>query len=282
MVLVFLIGAGQLLAQSKIEPPSQFVRLSKSQDGDLRSLDTAIVDYVGKAASGRPVRVALIAAVHIGEAAYFDKLNEEFLQYDSLLYELVAPPGVNPNLRQKSASHPVSALQLKMKELLELEFQLDAINYSAPNFVHADMSPQEFDVSMERRGESLTETLMKAVGGAFLHQIDSEPTPPDLRSMFFLMFPQSRAIALRRMLAKGFEQMDQVLAMINGQEGSTLLTVRNSVALGVLRRQLDLGKQSIGIFYGGAHMPDFEQHLITEFGLKPSSQRWITAWTLSK
>ena len=39
------------------------------------------------------VTIDLIGAVHIGEKAYYDKLNKEFEQYDVLLYELVAPEG---------------------------------------------------------------------------------------------------------------------------------------------------------------------------------------------
>ena len=40
------------------------------------------------------VTIDLIGAVHIGEKAYYDKLNEEFEQYEALLSESVAPEGI--------------------------------------------------------------------------------------------------------------------------------------------------------------------------------------------
>jgi hypothetical protein len=46
-------------------------------------------------------------------------------------------------------------LQQGLKNALELTFQLDEIDYQAGNFVHADMTPQEFEQSMAERGESL-------------------------------------------------------------------------------------------------------------------------------
>ncbi len=64
-----------------------------------------------------------------------------------------------------------------------------------------------------------------------------------------------------------------------------LVVDRNGEALKVLQKQIALGKKKIGIFYGAAHLPDFDKRLINDFGLQPAegsdNPRWITAWDLS-
>ena len=56
---------------------------------------------------------------------------------------------------------------------------------------------------------------------------------------------------------------------------------RNAAALKVLQKQLAAGKKRIGIFYGAAHLPDLEKHLVEDFGLARGSQQWLTAWDLT-
>ena len=48
----------------------------------------------------------------------------------------------------------------------------------------------------------------------------------------------------------------------------------------MLTRQLVDGKKKLAIFYGAAHMPDFDRRLRDEFGLTRQSQEWLTAWDL--
>ena len=133
---------------------SQFLRLARDAKGRPESLDTAIVRFAGDAA-GTAVSVDLIAAVHIADKRYYERLNREFRNYDVVLYELVAPRGTRiPKGGRKTAGNPVSAIQMGMRDLLELDYQLDRVDYTAKNFVHADMSPKEFAQSMRDRGES--------------------------------------------------------------------------------------------------------------------------------
>src|SRR5436190_1054916 len=63
--------------------------------------------------------------------------------------------------RRESGGNPVSALQLGMKSMLELEFQLERVDYTKENFVHADMSPEEFAKSMSERGESFLQMFFR-------------------------------------------------------------------------------------------------------------------------
>ena len=66
--------------------------------------------------------------------------------------------------------------------------------------------------------------------------------------------------------------------------GATINTIliadRNKAALQVLQKELVKGHKRIGIFYGAAHMPDFEKRLRLEYGFKQKSHLWVTAWDL--
>ena len=107
--------------------------------------------------------VDLVGAVHVGEKDYYEQLNQLFTSYDAVLYELVAPEGtrIEPG-KSRSSRIAVSYIQNLMKDVLKLEFQLDRIDYTKPNMVHADMSPQEFSQSMKDRDESFLKMFLQA------------------------------------------------------------------------------------------------------------------------
>ncbi len=139
-------------------PPKQapqFLRLTRDKNNVPLALQTAVVRFA-PAAGGKAPTVDLVAAVHVADAAYYRQLNRGFQAYDAVLYELVAPEeSKTPRLGDRPSDNPISLLQNGMKDLLDLEFQLKGIDYTAKNMVHADMSPDEFARSMEKRGESV-------------------------------------------------------------------------------------------------------------------------------
>ena len=62
-----------------------------------------------------------------------------------VLYELVAPEGTKiPKGGGEGSGSFVSTMQKAMKDLLQLEFQLEIVDYTRKNLVHADMSPEQF------------------------------------------------------------------------------------------------------------------------------------------
>jgi hypothetical protein len=259
---------------------SSYVRISRDESRDPISLDTSIVRLTKEDATGSS-SVDLVSAVHIGEASYYEALNRRFESYDAVLFELVAESDVHQSGQIKGdSSHPISALQQSLKNWLKLEFQLDAIDYGAKNFVHADMTPAQLSGAMVRRGESFFTLMLRAVSASAARESQGGGRPPDLSSMFLLLFDESRAIALRRIIASEFEGVDDLLATINGPEGSAILTDRNTVALTVLEKAMAQGKRKIAIFYGGAHMPDIETRMITDRGFTKSGIEWLVAWRL--
>lgn len=259
----------------------RFVRVRYDAEHRPLALESSLVRYEPENKGSGAFAVDLIAAVHIGEKNYYQQLNEEFKAYDALLYELVASDSEHLEKRQGSALNPISALQLAAKNILQLDFQLEDINYGAANFVHADMSVDEMFASMAKRDESFMRLFMRALTASYIKSGEVGTKPPNLSDLPLLMMSSSRPLALRRLMAQEFSDMQGIVDMINGQEGSTLISERNKVALTVLQRELAAGKKHLGIFYGGAHMPDMERRLLEQFSVKPVSQRWFLAWKLS-
>jgi hypothetical protein len=85
---------------------------------------------------------------------------------------------------------------------------------------------------------------------------------------------------LKTILAKQFENMDDMVAGLEGPEGSVLLTERNKACINVLKDTLADGKKNVGVFYGAAHMKDLEKRLMG-MGFKRTGAEWRVAWDLS-
>src|SRR5262249_11256748 len=126
-------------ADAQKPAPSLFIRVQRDAKGQPVALQTAVVRYT----SGQgDLVVDLISAVHVGDRAYYEKLNEQMEQYDVLLYELVAPSGTRiPRGGKPLRDNPLALLQQMGKLVLGLESQTEQIDYTKTNFVHADLSP---------------------------------------------------------------------------------------------------------------------------------------------
>lgn len=263
-----------------------WVRLKHGANKDVLGMQTAIVRYVsqspGGLANGAPVEVDLIGAVHIGDTAYYKQLNELFKQYDALLYELVAPEGTKVEKgRGTSNEHPVGAMQNLAKNVLELDHQLAEVDYSQPNFVHADMSPDDFQKAMADRNDSFLKMYFRLIGAAMAHQTEagSKGDATDIELLAALFAPD-RPRRLKIVMAKQLADMENLMVSFGGEEGSVIITDRNKKAMEVLQQQLAHGKKKVGIFYGAGHLNDMDKRLRKDFGLQPKSISWLTAWDL--
>ena len=264
------------------KPGEDWVRVVRDDKGRPTALQTAIVRYVPVGKSTTDLKVDLVGAVHIGDAAYYKRLNKEFEQYDALLYELVAPEGTQiPQGGPGASRHPVGMLQNGIKEWLELEHQLAKIDYTKKNFVHADMSPEQFAESMKARGESFMKMLFRLMGRSLAMQsklqAQGKATEFDLLAA---LLADDRARQLKIIMSEQFEEMESLLVGLGGPDGSTIISGRNQVALKVLKKQIAAGKTNVAIFYGAGHMQDMDRRLREQFKLKPVKTRWVTAWDL--
>jgi len=257
----------------------RFLRLVRNEKKIPTALEAAIVRLGPRDDQGQQFTVDLVSAVHVAEKSYYRRLNRAFRAYDVVLYELVAPKGTKVPKGGGDRRSAVSLLQGGMKDMLELEFQLEQIDYTRKNMVHADMSPEQFAKSMKDRDESMFTMFLRMWGYAIAKQYSGAGGANDLQ-LLMAFFDKNRALALKRVMAEQFEDMEGSLVALEGPDGSTLISERNKVALEVLRQQMEAGKRKIAIFYGAGHMPDLQKRLGDQFGLVLQSTRWLAAWNM--
>ncbi|MBA4019811.1 MAG: hypothetical protein C0483_21815 [Pirellula sp.] len=266
---------------SDTEVKQEFMRIVRDAKQVPTALDTAVVRYVGQGGKYDGVTVDLIGAVHVGDKKYYRKLNKLFTEYDALLYELLAPKGTRiPKGGRGGSGHPIGMMQEGMTEVLGLAYQLEEVDYTKKNFVHADMTPDEFSAKMKEKGESWTGMLFRAMGQSMAMQAQGTGPAGGEIELLFAMFEDNRELKMKRALAKQFEGMDDMMSAFEGEEGSTIITERNKAAFKVLAEQLAAGKKNIGVFYGAGHLEDMDERLLNEFGLKRQSTEWLTAWDM--
>ena len=284
-----------LLAPTRADPPkvdaqapnraaaTKFLRIRSENDAPV-ALETAIVRYRSRSREG-DLTVDLIAVVHIGDRSYYQKLNRHFEQYDALLYELVAPEGVRPGKKGRS-DNPLGLLQKITSLFLDLHLQVDQIDYSPKNFVHADLSPEGMAAAIKKRGDDGL-TLALGVTADLLRQQNllqqqgaKVGAGRDLPDLQLLLQDPAASSKIKRLMARQFEQMDDANGPLGRTLGTILIDDRNQAAMKVLGKEIAKGKKKLGIFYGAAHMPDFDKRLRDEFDLVPVSTQWLPAWNL--
>ncbi|MGI9518866.1 MAG: hypothetical protein ACR2NP_17560 [Pirellulaceae bacterium] len=259
----------------------RFMRVRRDASDNPVAMETSITRYVTTNSDGERVTVDLIGVVHIGEKDYYEELNELFAKYDALLYELVAPEGtvIPRGGRSESAGmNPVAVLQQSLQSVLGLEFQLEHIDYTVDNFVHADMTPEEFGESMEENDESFFKMALKAFGQSMAMQSSNSELSD--ASLLMAMFSSDREMKLRRIMASQMQDMESGMVIFEGRDGSTIIHHRNRKALQIMHEQIESGKTRLGIFYGAGHLPDFDEHLRKSHGMKRGGQFWLEAWDL--
>ncbi|MBN1851846.1 MAG: hypothetical protein JW829_03950 [Pirellulales bacterium] len=272
------------------DPGSVWIRIHRNSKGEPLALQTAIVRYQRQQAETQPqegpsekkITVDLIGAIHVGDRAYYNRLNRRFKQYEALLYELVAPEGMAvPKGRGTSNMHPIGAMQNGLKGVLDLEHQLERVDYTRKNFIHADMSPSELAKSMQQRNESFLQMYFRLVGAEMARQSQQQSQGKFAEFDFLTaLFAPDRTRRLKIALAEQFTNMESLMAGLDGPDGSTLITERNKLALEVLSEQISKGRYHLGIFYGAGHLPDMHERLINEFHMTPVEVLWMDAWDL--
>ncbi len=288
--------------------------VTTSKPGKLPAgLHVGVTTYVhpdGKA------RVDLIGAVHIAEKEFYRDVQRILEDATVVLYEGIKPKNAKMHEALESAPtemNPIRELQTKMAKWFGMAFQLEAINYNRPHFVHADMTAEEFMGG----GKAPVDTKPTTPSS----KSDTPTTPPGKNGKAAPTKPKGAAAKItgqaatlqgllkvagplldmligkgdqggpmRRMMKNKFaEVMGSVdmLKMMNVTMPDTaelLLTKRNDIVTRRVKEQMaKLGaKDSIAIFYGAAHLPGIEKDLIEKLGYKRAGTRWLSAWNTEK
>lgn len=284
--------------QSELKNEETYIRIRRNERRLAMALETSVKTY-SESEMFPNAQVDLIGAVHLGDAEYYEKLNEIFPEYDVVLFEAVMPeravemglrPGGQGSERRPSLSDEdewndakigfaaISVLQLSMKDMLGMEFQLSAVDYTPENFVHADMTAEEFEATMLARGESFSKMLLNEMGRSLSAQQQQNPLAMNL-DLLFSAFAADRSWAMRRIAASQLVKAGAGDAFSGADGTSTIITERNRKCLEVLRKELE-NHRKIGIFYGAGHFADMGERMESEFGFKPTQEVWIPAWQL--
>jgi len=275
----YLVASVCLSAQGLAENQasgSKFLRFVETGER-VGHVDTALTTY--RLANG--VEVALVGALHIGDGAYYKELNERFLHYDSVLYEMIKEKHVRPEAVSGSG-HPISQIQLAMKSMLGLEFQLEGVDYTAKNFVHADMDPRTFSRLQGEKGENFFTLFLQSILQERRMQLTGSVRPLSAFDLLMAFSQNDSAHALKWLFA---QQLDQIESMLSGIDqgmdgkGSVIVSARNQVALKVMWEQIRAKKRRVAVFYGAGHMPDLEAQLLAK-GFRKVRHEWLTAWDL--
>ena len=277
LVLVFLLP---MLAAAEPTSESRFIRIQRNETRDPVALQTVTAKYV-PISGEKAIEIDLVAVVHIGEQGYYRRLNKEFEKYDVVLYELVAPEGTRPTKGgERKSDNPLAMLQLGMKLLLRLEHQMEVMDYGKTNFIHADLSLDGMRKAMKDRGEDEMTVVLKVFAELMqkMRERADKPGPqaPDINVLELLLDPSilKRTFAEQLVEAGGDAGFGRTINQL-------LIEDRNKACMRILKQQLAVGKRKIAIFYGAAHMPDFDKRLKEDLGMKRTTSEWIDAWSLA-
>jgi hypothetical protein len=258
---------------------AHFIRIQRNENREPVALQTVITKYV-PVGGEKNVEIDLVAAVHIGEKAYYERLNKEFEKYDAVLYELVAPQGKKPpKVGENKSDNPVAMLQQGMKLFLRLEHQLEVVDYQKANFIHADLSPDGMKKAMKENGDDEI-TIVLGVVADFWRKKNLDADKPETQAPDISLSDLLNPKKFKRMMAQQFEDAGGDVSL-GGTINKLLVEDRNKACIKVLQQQLTAGKKKIAIFYGAAHMPDFDKRLKEDFGMKRTESGWFTAWNLA-
>jgi glycosyltransferase involved in cell wall biosynthesis len=280
--LILLILLSVNFSLSDAEEELQYVRFIDSDFQWQGELQTAIVNL----RNSDGVQINLVAAVHLGEADYYNRLNEFFTTQDIVLYELVVEPDQVPGKDEQSGnSSSINFIQKAMANFLKLDFQLDKINYSLGNFLHADLTPSQLADLMASKNENFfTMFISLALAQAAEKSTSSASEPLSSFSVFSIiraLNADDQEDAFKYLFAQELGRNGGVISSAELEQQLTLLGDRNSAALQVLQEVLQHAEhQQISIFYGAAHMPGIEREITKNLGFNRVAVDWESAWLI--
>src|SRR5688572_21221020 len=270
--------------EKKKEPLPDYIRFA--DDEKSARLEIAVKSF--KMPLGAVVD--LIGVVHIADASYYADLNKRFDYYDAVLFELVGDPEnvtkVKPSEKdeEESGGGAIHFIQTTAGRLLKLSFQLGQIDYTKPNMVHADATGEEFAKMQKERGESMLTLFIRAMRAQLSGNLNDLPIHElDTFGLIRILMSKDSAAEFKIVLAKMFDQAESMTTIMEGKEGSALLSGRNDVVIKKIIEVLaNKAKQRIAVFYGAAHMPGIEGMLLKNMKAIAAGEEWLSGWTMPR
>lgn len=273
------------LVVSSFARDEAFLRIEKGSLGS-DCLQVALRRYSIPEADSKTV--LLVGVSHVGTESYYQKLQEILDEADVVLFEGVDGNRPEFKLAMKEQTPERSSLQVNLARALGLVFQLHHIDYSRDHFINSDLSSEQLMALFE--GEEMPDSAPAA-------QAQMEDL---LESMEQTSVSGQVAAAVLEFLegrpgwSKGMRwSFVKILGSITGnvsqypglpEEMRTLMSVlidgRNIQVMKDIHDQLERIQpgQTIAVFYGAAHMHDFEVRLENEMDATVMETEWVTAF----
>ena len=257
---------------------TQYVRFLEGTSQWQGELQTAIVSFENDAG----VKLNLVAAVHLGEEEYYAALNEYFTTQDVVLYELVAEANQIPVQDAAGSTSLIGFMQQSLARFLNVGFQLNEIDYSPSNFLHADLTPSQLEALMASKDENFLSMFLSLAMAQMAEQSavsDDSMSSFSMLSLLRALNSENQNNAFKYLFAAELGRSGGVIVGAELEQQLTILGDRNKAALRVLGEVLqnpDLGQ--ISIFYGAAHMPGIEREVTSTLGFSRTGLSWQSAW----
>lgn len=306
LMLVPLTACQSPRVQTPVTSPQPYMRVTREANG-AASLDIVIREM--RAPSKKAPAIYLVGVSHIGEAAYYETVQERLETMGLVMFEGVRAseerakpkahdPNAPPPRKMPKRAGGEFSLQADLAKSLGLSFQLDAIDYERPHFLNSDMTIAQISEILnpppppgakgkmvpanpdEDTGAAQFNNLMSAMdgsgflGGVIQMGVKFIGANTKLQTLVKLSFIEVLGslegdISRLELPSPGLQELLHVL-----------IEKRNRVVMDDLQATLaeKTPPKSIAIFYGAAHMPDMETRLQTEFGYRPVKDEWLNAF----
>lgn len=279
LLLLSAISIWPVLAENPAEP--DYIRYHEEADGKS-SLQTAVARFE----KGGSV-VDLVSVVHLADPEYFDRLNGLLANYDAVLYEMVGgsySADQQAAIPSETGMPDVRSLQKMATTFLDLEFQLEGIDYSKKNFVHADIDWEQYQELMLAKNQTFATLFSRAMALAQEGDADSLPTAEvnvtQLLGRIMTAIRTGDGSDLKRSMAPMLGDSEDFITRLEGEDGTVIVSERNKVVLQKLEQVMQPNQSGMyAIFYGGGHMPDLERRLLAD-GYRKTAVVWMDAWAM--
>ena len=164
-------------------------------------------------------------------------------------------------------------MQTKLAEVLDLAFQLEAMDYDQEGWIVSDMAMDEVEREVARRGGDFSGFAGALEGGGGMG---------DMMDTLMKMIPPSMRDTLKVLMIEILGDPEVTERAMEQQLGKALadviLRLRNETVIHDLEKLLagEDSPESVAIFYGAAHMPDMEERLAA-MGFREEATFWVPA-----
>ena len=253
-------------------PPKNFVRFEAPAGEKPGALLTGVVRLFEERTR---TTLFLVGAVHVADHDFYARVQDLLDGCDTVLFEGVGhgKAGSPPPDEEIARYDALFRLQIKLKDLLGLEFQKDGVDYQRDFWKNADVDMESLSARMKEEGVGLPTDppLIRGLLSLVMGVLDASKLGENAQFRQQIKRQSAAALATSDVLFGG--------AMQN--LGKVLIDWRNDAALAVLDRELAAGPKGrwIAIFYGAGHLPDMTQKLLAR-GLEYQGVDWLKAWVI--